>query len=189
MTDRLTTKRAVLVLLLVTAAAVLVSGSREWLSGSVDDAGLGANALSGTGSEVAPGAMAAALVGLASAVAVATSGRLVRVIAAGAALLGAVLGVSLVLGVVADPAGALGTLAAAGTGRTGAVVTRARAGSWAWVALAATGLMGVGALGALVGGPRWRGLSSVYDAPAGSAPSHDSAWDQLSRGEDPTIEQ
>ena len=199
MIDRLTSKRTVLVLVLVSASAILVSGSREWVSGSVVDAVLGANALHGKGSDVAPGALAAALVGLASAVAVATSGAVVRVIAACAALLAAVLGAAVVIGVLADPGNALGRLAAAGTGRTGTVVAHGRVGSWAWVALAATLLMGVGGLGALVGGRRWRGLSSTYDAPvpgeasqrvssAQPATGPDSAWDQLSRGEDPTAE-
>jgi len=197
--DRLTTKRIVLLLVMVSAVALLVSGSREWVSGSVDDAVLGAGALHGKGSDVAPGALAAALVGMASAVAVATSGRVVRVIAAGAALLAAVLGAGVVLAVVANPADALGRLAAASTGRTGTVAAHGRVGSWAWVALAATILMGVGGLGALIGGPRWRGLSATYDAPVAAevsppdssrqpASGHDSAWDQLSRGEDPTAE-
>ena len=199
MINRLTTKRVVLLLVLVSAVAILVSGSREWVSGSIDDPVLGVSAVRGNGSNVAPGALATALVGLASAVAVATSGRVVRVIAASAALLAAVLGAAVVIGVVVDPAGALGRLAAAGTGRTGTAATQSRVGSWAWVALVATLLMGVGGLGALLGGRRWSSLSSAYDAPVADVASrrdpagppvssHDSAWDQLSRGEDPTAE-
>jgi hypothetical protein len=143
--------------------------------------------------------LAAALVGLASAVAVVTSGKVVRIIAACAALLAAVLGAVVVIGVLSDPSGALGKLAASGTGRTGTVAANGRAGGWAWVALAATLVMGVGGFGALIGGRRWRGLSSRYDAPAASGaaqldpavepgPGQDSPWDQLSRGEDPTRE-
>jgi hypothetical protein len=48
-------------------------------------------------------------------------------------------------------------------------------------------VMGFGGLAALVGGRHWLGLSSRYEAgvpDAGSA----SAWDRLSRGEDPTAE-
>ena len=197
MIDRLTSKRMVLVLVLVSALVILVSGSREWVSGSVDDAVLGASAVHGKGSDIAPGALAAALVGLASAVAAATAGTVVRVLAACATLLAAVLGAAVVIGVLADPSGALGRLAAAGTGRSGTVAAHGRVGSWAWVALAATLAMGVGGLGALVGGRRWHGLSGRYDAPVAGeasqpdptgepAPRHDSAWDQLSRGEDPT---
>ena len=186
MIDRLTSKRTVLMLVIGASCVVLVSGSREWVQGSVGDAVLGASALHGRGSEVAPGAMAAALVGLASAVAAATSGRVVRVVAASSALIAAVLGAAVVGSVLSDPGGALGAMAAAGTGRSGTLVADGRAGGWVWVALAAMLVIGAGGLGALVGGRRWKGLSSRYDA-AGPGPGHGSEWDQLSRGEDPTV--
>jgi uncharacterized membrane protein (TIGR02234 family) len=197
MSERLASKRMVLVLVLLSAVVILVSGSREWVSGSADNALLGVSALHGRGSDVAPGVVAAALVGLASAVALATSGTVVRFIAACTALLAAVLCVAVVIGILVDPGGALGNLAAAGTGRSGSVAAIGRAGIWAWVALAAALVMGVGGLGAMVGARRWRGLSTRYDAPVAgegsqpraageAAPGGDSAWDQLTRGEDPT---
>ena len=185
MIDRLTSKRMVLMLVLGASCVVLVSGSREWVQGSVADAVLGASALRGRGSDVAPGAMAAALVGMASAVAAATSGRVVRFVAACSALVAAVLGAAVVVSVLTDPGGALGVMAAAGTGRSGTLVADGRAGGWGWVAFTALLVMGAGALGALAGGRRWRGLSSRYDAPV-PAPGHESEWDQISRGEDPT---
>jgi len=199
MIDRLTSKRMVLALVLVSALVILVSGSREWVSGSADNAALGASVLHGRGSDVAPGALAAALVGLASAVAVATSGTVVRFIAACTALLAAVLSAALIIGILLDPSAALGNLAATGTGRTGTVAANGRVGFWAWAALAAALVMAVGGVGAMVGARRWHGLSSRYDAPVAGeasqqiaagemAPGHDSAWDQLSRGEDPTAE-
>jgi hypothetical protein len=137
------------------------------------------------------------MVGLASAVAAGTAGAVVRVIAACAALLAAVLGAAVMVGVLADPSAALSALAAAGTGRGGTVAAHGQAGGWAWVALGASLAMGVGGLGALVGGRRWRGLSSRYDAPVAGetldpdpagepAAGQESAWDRLSRGEDPT---
>jgi len=205
MTNTLTSKRTVLLLVLVSASVILVSGSRVWVSGSAGDAALGASVLNGTGSDVAPGALAAALVGLASAVAAATAGTVVRVIAAGSAMLAAVLGVVVIISTLADPGGALGTLAAAGTGRSGSVVAHGHAGGWAWVALAATLVMGLGGFCALVGASRWNGLSSRYDPPAAGQTAQTSQtsqlsstgdlgrrrqveWDQLSRGEDPTSE-
>jgi hypothetical protein len=184
-TGRLNSKGTVLVLLLGACCLVLVSGSREWVRGSVADTVLGASALRGTGSDVAPGAMAAALVGLASAVVTATSGRVVRLVAACSALVAAVLGLAVVVSVLSDPGGALSAMAAAGTGRSGTLVADGRAGGWVWVAFAAMLVMGVGALGALAGGRRWQGLPSRYDAPE-PAPGHGSEWDQISRGEDPT---
>ncbi len=185
MIDALTSKRTVLVVILTAASVILISGSREWVSGSVEDAVLGASALHGAGSDIAPGALAAALVGLASAVAAATSGRVVRVAAACSALMAAVLGATGIILVLADPGSALGKLAAAGTGRSDGFTTHAQAGSWVWVALAAMLAMGLAAVGALVGGSRWRGLSSRYDN-GGLAAEHLSDWDRLSRGEDPT---
>jgi len=185
--DRLTRKPAVLVLVLAAASTVLVCGSRVWVSGAVDDVVLGPGALRGTGSDVAPGALAAALVGLASAVVVATAGSVVRVVAACSALMAAVLGSAVVVSVLADPGAALGKLAASGTGRSGTLAAHGGAESWAWVTLAAMLVMGVGAVGALVGGRNWRGLPGRYEVgvpPAGD----DSAWEQLSLGEDPTAE-
>lgn len=202
MTTTLTSKRMVLVLMLMSASVVLISGSRVWVSGSAGDAALGASVLNGKGSDVAPGALAAALVGLASAIAAATAGTVVRVIAACSAMLAAVLGVVVVISILADPGGALGTLAAAGTGRSGSVVAHGQAGGWAWAALLATFVMGMGGLGALVGAGRWHGLSNRYDPPVAGQTARVSPisstddlgrrremeWDQLSRGEDPTSE-
>ena len=185
MIDRLTSKRTVLVLVIAAASIILVSGSREWVSGSTGDVVLGASALRGRGSDVAPGALAAAVVGVASAVVAATSGSVVRLVAACSALLAAVMGVSVVISVLVDPGGALGKLAAVGTGRSWTLAAHGRVGVWVWAALAAMLVMGIGALGALVGRRRWRGLSGRYDA-VESATGHGSAWDQLSRGEDPT---
>ena len=185
MIDRLTSKRTAVVVMLAAASSILISGSRQWVSGSVADAVLGASVLQAAGSQVAPGALAAAVVGLASAVAAATSGPVVRVVAACSALTAALLGATVIIAVLVDPGRALGQLAAAGTGRSGSLATHGQAGTWAWVALAATLVMGLGALGALVGGPRWHGLSSRYDSGEPAA-EHASDWDQLSRGEDPT---
>jgi hypothetical protein len=177
----------VLILVLAAASVVLVSGSREWVWGSVEDAALGAGALHGRGSEVAPGALAAALVGMASAVAAATSGRVVRVVAACSALMAAVLGATVIVLVLDDPGAALGALAAAGTGRSGTLAAQGQAGAWVWVALAAMLVMGLAGLGALVGGRRWHGLSSRYEAGQPAA-GRVSEWDRISRGEDPTAE-
>jgi len=64
--DRLTSKRAVLVLVIAAASIILVSGSREWVSGSTGDVVLGTSALNGRGSDIAPGALVAAVVGVAA---------------------------------------------------------------------------------------------------------------------------
>lgn len=196
MTDRLTSKGAVFILVLVAASTTLASGSRQWVSGSVRDVVLGSSVLQGRGSDVAPGVMAAALVGLASVVVAVTSNRALRIFAVWATLLAAVLGVALVVAVLADPDAALSTLATSGTGRIGARVSQGTAGAWAWAALCAMLVMGVAGVAGLVGGSRWSGLSSRYDAGEGStqdlrsgpgARGTHNEWDQLSRGDDPTI--
>src|SRR4051812_43997370 len=198
--DRLTGKRTVLLLVLLTAGVLLVSGSRVWVTGSVDDPVLGAGMLHGTGSQVARGVLAAALVGAAAVVAAATSGRVVRRLAGAVVVLAGALGTLVVASVVADPDGALGRVAATGTGRTGDVPAHGSVTPWVWVAALAGLGMTLGGAAALAGAGRWSGLSSRYDAPGGDTAagadagvreqaarrSRDSAWEQLSRGEDPT---
>ena len=133
---RLTSKRTVLLLVLLTAGVLLVSGSRVWVTGSVDDPVLGAGMLHGTGSQVARGVLAAALVGAAAVVAAATSGRLVRRLAAAVVVLAGALGTAVIASVIADPDGALGRVAATGTGRTGDVPAHGSVTLWVWVARA-----------------------------------------------------
>ena len=136
---RLTSKRTVLLLVLLAAGVLLVSGSRVWVNGSVDDPVLGASILHGTGSQVARGVLAAALVGAAAVVAAATSGRIVRRLAAIVVVLAGALGAAVIGSVVADPDGALGRLAATGTGRTGDVPAHGSVTLWVWVAAAGGG--------------------------------------------------
>ncbi|CAN7421526.1 Trp biosynthesis-associated membrane protein [Knoellia sp. LjRoot47] len=177
-------RRGTLILLVVLGALlVIVTASRTWLTGSVDDVVLGQSSVSATGSEVAGGVVALALVVVAGAVASATAGpraRIVALVLTGLATLG---GVVIVARVLLDPDGALGPIAAAAAGRTGSIETHATPGGWPWVAVVGFVLAGL----ALLGLARVRrvapGLSSRYEAP-GRAPESD--WDQLSAGEDPT---
>ena len=111
---------------------------------------------------------------------------IVRVVVACCTALAAILGVVAVILVLVDPGGALGALVAAGAGRTGSLTVHGRVGLW--VVLAAMLVMGIGAVAALVGGWRWRGCGSWYEAVAPTARGG-STWDQLSRGEAPTAGQ
>lgn len=203
--ERLQAKRTVLLLVLVGAAVLLVSGSRVWVEGTTADTGLGASFVRGTGSQVARGVVGAALVGAAAAVAAATGGRVVRIIAATATMFAGVLSAVLVVSLVLDPGVALGDLAAGQSALHGSVPVDATVTSWPWIALVASLAMVLGAVTALVGGRRWSGLSVRYDAPGGGAAPGDgtdpsgqasaarggrgrppSDWDRLSQGEDPT---
>jgi hypothetical protein len=111
-------------------------------------------------------------------------------------VLAAALGVAVIVSVLVDPAAALGRLASTGTGRSGAQAAQGQIGGWLWAALVAMVVMGLAGVAALIGGPRWSGLSSTYDAGEGSPPTArrrgatreaGSAWDQISRGDDPTL--
>ena len=102
-------RRGVLVLLVVLGAlVVIVTTSRTWLTGSVDDVVLGQSAVSATGSEVAGGVVALALVVVAGAVASAAAGSRARVVALVLTVLASLGGVALVARVLLDPEGALG---------------------------------------------------------------------------------
>jgi uncharacterized membrane protein (TIGR02234 family) len=185
------TKSGVVLLALLGAGLLLVSGSRTWVTGTVDDAVLGASRISGTGTQVASGVVALALAALAAAIASTTSGRVVRRVTLALLLLAALAEAAFVGRVLLDPSGVLGSVAAASTGRTGTIETRAAATAWAWLALGAVVLLVVAAVGGWFGSGRWRGLGARYEAPdadrAGARGQRvASDWDRLDAGEDPT---
>jgi uncharacterized membrane protein (TIGR02234 family) len=190
---RVTAKGPVALLALVGAGGLLVAGQRPWVTGAVDDPVLGATSISATGTEVAPGLSALALVLAAAGVAVVATGRLARVLAlvawagtlAGAALLAA--------RVLADPAGVLGPVAASRVGRTGSIESVAEPTVWPWVALGAVAVALAGLAAAVIGARRWAGPSRRYESPASgehvAGPRGErvtSDWDELSAGRDPT---
>lgn len=177
-------RRSVLVTLVVLGAlVVVVTASRTWLTGSVDDVVLGARSVAATGAEAAGAAVALALVVVAGAIASATAGPRARVVALVLTALAVVAGIVSVARALLDPDAVLGPIAAAAAGRTGSLETQSDVNAWPWVALAGFVLAGL----ALAGLTRVRrvapGLSSRYEAP-GRAPESD--WDQLSAGDDPT---
>ena len=189
---RLTSKAGVVLLALAGAGVLLASGSRAWVTGTVDDAVLGASRITGTGTQVASGVVALALVAAAAAVASTTAGPAVRRVTLAVLLLAAAGEAFLVTRVLVDPAGVLGSVAATSTGRTGTIETRAGVTSWPWVALAAALLLVVAALGGWAGSRRWRGLGARYDSPGAEAAGARgqrvaSDWDALDAGEDPTV--
>lgn len=177
-------RRGVLVLLVVLGAlVVVVTASRTWLTGAVDDVVLGRTSVSATGAEAAGGVVALALVVVAGAVASAAAGPRARVASLALTGLAALAGIASVVRVVLDPGSVLGPIAAAAAGRTGTIETSPDVGVWPWLAmlgfaLAAAALAGLATIRRVD-----RGLSSRYDAP-GRPPQSD--WDQLTAGEDPT---
>jgi len=190
-----TSKRSVLVLVLIPAAVLLVSGSQPWVTGRTTDAVLGPATLAASGSQVAPGVLALAAVTLVSLVATLSGGLRIRRLSA-AVMAAAAVGVAvLVAGVVRDPSGALGRRAAEQLGRTGSVAADGTLGGWAVAAAAAAAALVLAAVLALAAVGRWQGLSARFDRPAtadgadgaDARGAHRSSWDELSDGHDPTV--
>ena len=177
-------RRGVLVLVVILGAfLVVVTASRTWLTGSVNDVVLGARTVDATGAQAATGVVALALVVVAGAIATATARPRARVVALVLTALAVLAGLASIARVLLDPNAVIGPLAAAAAGRTGSLETHSTVNAWPWVALLGFVLAG-SALGALAGARRVDpGLSSRYEAP-GRPPESD--WDQLSAGEDPT---
>lgn len=183
----MTTKRSVFLIGLVAVLLLLLAGSRTWVTGSVADAVLQRAEVRVGGSSAAPVVTAGALVGAAAVIALLTAGRVPRSIASVLAALAGVLAIYGTLRVITDPEGAIRDHAAGSTGHTGDAVAHGALTFWPWVGvLGAVLLILTGVLGFL-GGRRWSGLSSRYDAPA-SRTRTVSAWDRLSEGEDPTTD-
>ena len=189
--SRLTSKLAVVVLALVGSGILLASGGRVWINGTVDDAVLGASRISGTGTEVASGVVALALVGAAAALASATGGAVVRritlVVLAFAGVAEAVVAARVALA----PEGPLGAIAAKAAGRTGSIETHATITAWPWVCVVAGVLLLLAAVAGWLGAARWRGLGARYEAPTTSAGARGQRvatdWDRLDAGDDPTL--
>ncbi|SDP02934.1 trp region conserved hypothetical membrane protein [Pedococcus dokdonensis] len=188
---RLTSKLAVVVLALVGAGVLLASGGRVWVSGTVDDAVLGASRISGTGTEVASGVVALALVGAAAALASATSGAVVRRVTLVVLALAGVAEAVVAARVSLSPEVPLGAIAAKAAGRTGSIETHATVTAWPWVCVAASLLMVLAAVAGWIGAARWRGLGARYEAPTTSAGARGQRvatdWDRLDAGDDPTL--
>ncbi len=165
-----TSKAGVVLLALLGAGLLLASGSRTWVTGTVDDAVLGASRISGTGTQVASGVIALALAAAAAGVASTTSGPVVRRLTLALLALAAAGEAFFTARVLLDPSGVLGSVAAASTGRTGRVETHAVPTVWPWVALVAVVLLLTAAAGGWVGARRWQGLGARYETPGPTPP-------------------
>jgi uncharacterized membrane protein (TIGR02234 family) len=206
-TSRLTSKRVVSAAVAVPDLVLLLATTRTWITGRSAEPLLGGGAVSATGSQVAPGVVALALVCLVALVTMLTGGPVVRRVSSVVLVLAAAGSVALTVAPLADPEQALGRVAAAGLGRTGVVRTTAEVSGWAWTALVAGVVLFLASLLAAVAAGRWSGLSSRFEVPvddSGDAPpaderrptpdatdrgAHRTAWDELSDGRDPTLDE
>lgn len=189
--SRLTSKLSVVLLALVGAAVLLVGGGRVWVSGTVNDAVLGASHISGTGSEVASGVVALALVGAAAALASATSGAVVRRVTLVVLALAGAAECVIAARVALSPGSSLGAIAAKAAGRTGSLETHATASAWPAVCVVAALMLVLAAVAGWAGAGRWRGLGARYETPSTSAGARGQRvatdWDRLDAGDDPTL--
>ena len=204
MTARLTRKRVVSSTVAVPAVVLLLATTRTWLTGRSAEPLLGGGAVSATGSQVAPGVVALALVCLVALVTTLTGGPAVRRVSTVALVLAAAGAVALTAVPLTRPEEALGRVAAAALGRTGVVATSANVSAWAWTALAAGLVLVLAAVLAAVAARRWSGLSNRFDAPGDGSEAttgtgdvttagtgqgtHRTAWDELTEGRDPTAD-
>lgn len=191
------------VLLTGSAGAVLamLAGLRVWAAGTVVDPVLGRAVVTGSGTQLAAGALGASVIALAGLLAVTLAGRTSRIVASVAVALAAGYGISVAGSVVADPARALAAAAGTAVGRAGVAAVDATATVWPWVAVVGLVTAGGCALVALGVGHRWPRPGIRYDSPVerpsgsdarraatAAAAASESDWDRLSRGEDPTAD-
>ena len=158
--SRLTSKLAVVVLALVGSGLLLASGGRVWVNGTVDDAVLGASRISGTGTQVASGVVALALVGAAAALASATGGTVVRRLTLGVLALAGVAEAVVAARVALAPQDPLGAIAAKAAGRTGSIETHATITAWPVACVVAGVLLVLASVAGWLGAARWRGLGA-----------------------------
>ncbi|MGW6131644.1 Trp biosynthesis-associated membrane protein [Cellulomonas sp. NPDC055163] len=183
-------------LLVLAALATAASSVPVWLRATGSSAVRGEVDVPVTGTQAAPAVLAAAVALLAAAAAVGLVGRVGRwVVAAVVAAAGATVVVS-ALAVLGDPEGAARTVVAAVTG-VGALAGPVTPTPWPVVAAVVGVLDVLVAAVVVVWSRRWAAPTSRYGAagdargpgPVAAAPPPDddrSAWDALSRGDDPS---
>lgn len=175
------------------ALLVFVGSQQIWVTGSWQDPVLGTSALEVTGSQAGGTLTAGALLAGAALLAGLVGSRPVRLAAAVCLAGGAALVSGPALRAVTDPGGVGQDLVAEQPGAAGLTVEvlDATATAWPWLALGGAVLILLGALGAAL----WWWLS----APSRTSTATQRAgrprqarpvdpWDQLTRGDDPTVD-
>lgn len=187
-------RRWIVLAALLAGVLVLAATGQTWVTASGLEGSPVPQATAG-GGRVAPVATALALVVMAGALALTTARRvgvvLVGVLMTLAGVVIASTAVTAALDPVAAAAGAVSEL----TGTTAPAAAYA-VSAWPWVSAAGGVMAAVLGVATLVVGPRWAATRrfespATADEPAASAPpsrhvDRMDAWDELSRGEDPT---
>ena len=194
-------QRRMKTLLLVTAvladALILAAWTQTWLSISLVGVGPHSGALDVVGSVAAPALSALALAGLALVAALAIAGPVFRIILG---LLEAVIGACVMISsiaVLASPATAGAAAVTEATGVAGSqstidLVAATTLTAWPAITLVLGVVLALAGLATVLTHRRWPGPSKKYQTvrftQVETAPSADpvGAWDDLSRGDDPT---
>jgi uncharacterized membrane protein (TIGR02234 family) len=176
-----------------TAAAAMLAGTTRttWIEATAPDLTGTAQQVSVLGADAAPAVLALALVAIAASLATSLASAWVRFLTGPVLLLTGAGAAVAALGVVRGPEDAAGSSVAAATGVLGAAV-RAETTAWPLLALApALAVLAIGALVLLAGGGwprRTRYRSAAVTASADPSEDPAAAWDALTRGEDPSLE-
>ncbi|MFC6355465.1 Trp biosynthesis-associated membrane protein [Luethyella okanaganae] len=194
-------KYGTMLLVVLASGLTLLAWTQTWFTVNLAEANDATLALDIPGAVAAPALTAFALSGLALAGALAIAGVVFRTVLG---LLEILLGASVFLAAAfafADPAGSASSAVTAATGVAGresiaSLVVSSSATGWPVVAMIAAPLMVVAGLAAIVTARRWPQSSRRYQAvrlepvePAlEDAADHSvDTWDELSRGDDPTV--
>ncbi|MBF4569287.1 Trp biosynthesis-associated membrane protein [Plantibacter sp. VKM Ac-2880] len=190
-------KTLLLVIAVLANALILAAWTQSWLSISLVGVGPHSGALDVVGSVAAPALSALALAGLALVAALAIAGPVFRIILG---VLEAVIGVCVAISAITvltapATAGAAAVTEATGVAGNQSTVDLVAATSltaWPAVALVLGIVLGLAGLATAVTHRMWPGPSRKYQAvrftQVEASPSADpvGAWDDLSRGDDPT---
>ncbi|KQX66654.1 Trp biosynthesis-associated membrane protein [Angustibacter sp. Root456] len=201
MRARLSGPAAAVVPAVVGAALTLLATSRTWVQASIDDPVVGQVTVTASGRQGAPVVPAVALVALAGAAALLLARALGRRVAGVLLVLAGAAGAAASVSVLRAPENGVAALVAKAVGVTGTTPASLQVSAWPWLAVAGCALVAVAGAVAVLRAGRWSGPRSRYEAPAepseaGGAPDGapladeaadpGTAWDALSRGEDPT---
>lgn len=182
----------VVLAVLIPAVVVLAVGGRTWLTGVTHDAVLGTATVTADGNQAAPGAVVLALIVAAAVIAALVVGVRLRPAVLVVGALAAAAALALSVRAVLRGGDVLGPLAAAAVGRTGSLAVSATPTGWAYAAVAATALLLVGAVGAVVAARRWPAPTRRYEREGDTTGRGargevvHSDWQALSEGHDPT---
>lgn len=184
--------RRVTVLAGAAASALLIGATRTtWAEATAPDLTGTSQAVAVTGSDAAPAVLALAVVAIAAALASSLSSTWVRYVTGPVLIVAALAAGWSAVAAALDPVGAAGSAVTTATGVLGSEI-EAVATPWPLLTLIPAAAVAVVGVLVLVAGGSWpvgtRYRSAAVAAP--SDPAHDpaAAWDALTRGEDPSVD-